>query len=99
MGAVTLRPSRMGRRSWILVLALLAILTAQTVALMSRPAPAPPPLAEIAGGDWGSKLACFGCASTLVAVGGGSIGGILVYATLFPEAYGACAYVCVTAFA
>lgn len=99
MGAVTLRPTRVGRRSLILVLALFAVLATHAVTSMSRPAPVAAPLAEVVGGDGGAKLACFGCASTLIAVGGGSIGGMLVYATLFPEAYGACAYLCLTAFA
>lgn len=56
------------------------------------------PVAEVTGGDWGSKLACIGCASTLLAVSGSTIGAMVFYAALFPEAYGACGFICYTAF-
>jgi len=96
MGAATVLFRPVGRSPLTVVLVLVALLTA---AIGARPAqPADTPVAEVIGGDWSAKLACIGCASTLLAVSGSTIGALVFYATLFPEAYGACGFICYTAF-
>jgi hypothetical protein len=96
MGAATRRARLVGRGSIAVLFAVVALLGAE---IGVRPQAPHTPVAEVTGGDWGEKLACFGCASTILAVSGSTIGALVFYATLFPEAYGACGFICYTAFA
>jgi hypothetical protein len=58
----------------------------------------PADLSGLEGSGIAAKLACVGCAGAILGVSGGSIGGFIVWGALYPEVYGACAYLCYDAF-
>ncbi len=55
-------------------------------------------VSEIEGTGIAAKLACLGCAGAIVGISGGSIGGAILMGALYPEFFGACAYLCYDAF-
>jgi len=63
------------------------------------PAPEPAQVEAVRGAGIMDKVVCLGCAATLFGAGGATLGGLLLEAAFFPEAFGACAYTCVVAFA
>jgi len=58
----------------------------------------PDGVGALVGAGIGDKVACLGCAAVLLGGGGATLGGLLLEATFFPEAFGACAYTCIVAF-
>ena len=58
----------------------------------------PTEVSEVEGSGIAGKLACFGCAGAIVGISGGSIGGAILMATVYPEFFGGCAYLCYDAF-
>ncbi len=61
-------------------------------------AAAPTPVAALSGGSIWTKAACLGCAALLFGVGGATIGGVIIEAMLYPEAFGGCGVICLEAF-
>jgi hypothetical protein len=83
-------------------IALLA-LTIGTVLAASAPTPpspasGPAEVESLGGAGVFDKVVCLGCAAALLGGGGATLGGLLLEATFFPEAVGACAYTCIVAF-
>lgn len=57
-----------------------------------------PAIEAVTGAGWGSRAMCLGCAVGLFGAGGATIGGIVIEAMLYPEAFAACGIICVKAF-
>jgi hypothetical protein len=79
----------------------IALLATTIGTVLATSALTPPPAAEVEsllGAGIVDKVACLGCAAVLLGGGGATLGGLLLEATFFPEAFGACAYTCVVAF-
>lgn len=81
----------------------LAAMTCGTVLATAGLTPPSPVLGDgsvesVAGAGILDRVVCLGCAAALFGAGGATLGGMLLEATFFPEAFGACAYTCVVAF-
>jgi len=58
----------------------------------------PVPVGQLTGGSIWTRAACLGCAALLFGAGGATIGGVVIEAMLFPDAFGACGVICLEAF-
>lgn len=83
-----------------IALLMMVIGTVFATAAMKPPSAgsAPAQVESLVGAGISDKVACLGCAAVLLGGGGATLGGLLLEATFFPEAFGACAYTCIVAF-
>jgi hypothetical protein len=83
-------------------MALVVLLIGALLASSERPVqpgvPSAPPIASVTGAGWGDRAMCIGCAVGLFGAGGATLGGALIGAALYPEAYAACGFICIKAF-
>lgn len=91
----------MGARMRNLVLALAWVGCASLLGTPSAPVPRvqdPIPIAAAVGAGIGGRIMCVGCAIGFVGSAGATIFGMALMATLLPEVFGACVYICIKAY-
>jgi hypothetical protein len=93
MGAGVLRPLR-SVVSLALLVGTLLIPSGRMTAVQGTTAPA---VESVTGAGWVDRAMCLGCVVGLFGAGGATLGGVLVEAMLYPEAFAACGIICVRA--
>ncbi len=94
MGAGLLR----ALRPMSLVVLLVGALFTRTGPARTVPVGADTAVESVTGAGWFGRAACLGCAVGLFGAAGATLGGVLIEAMLYPEAFAACGIICVRAF-